>query len=344
VRPGEKVSVLGAGGWGTALSIVLARRGYRVMLWARRGELAESISVTRENPIYLPGVRIPEGIQVSCDLEDAIRDSGLVVMAAPSHGIREVARMCRGLIPRGALVVSASKGLEVDTLKRMSQVIGEEMPSCMVTVLSGPNFAREVARGKPTASVSSSPKAPLAALVQDAFMDPMFRVYTNTDVIGVELGGALKNVYAIGAGIIDGKDMGLNAQAAFITRSLAEMIRLGVAMGARPLTFSGLSGMGDLVLTCFGQYSRNRWCGMELGRGRALEDILSQTRMVVEGVRTAQVAHNLALLHNVEMPIIHQIHAVLHRGRDPEGALMDLMTRDKKAEVDAGIDSWEALG
>ncbi len=334
-----KVCILGAGGWGTALAVLLARKGVEIHLWARRPEFASLLAAERENPTYLPGVKLPPGVCVSSNLDQAVPGSETIILTLPSHGLRRVARSLAARLSPGrpVPVVSAAKGLEEDSLKRMSQVLTEELPSRYhrwVVVLSGPNFAAEVARGYPTTTVVASPNWEVASRVQDLLMTPTFRVYTNHDVVGVELGGALKNVYAIAVGVSDGLGLGYNARSSLITRCLAEMTRLGVAMGANPLTFAGLSGMGDLVLTCTGKYSRNRQCGLALAGGQHLQEILSQTQMVVEGVRTTRAARQLGLKYGVSMPVTDELYRVLFEGKNPADGVKSLMSRGKRNELD----------
>jgi len=330
-----KVCVLGGGGWGTAISILLAGKGDEVTLWTRREEHARAMTEERYNRDYLPGVPLPRTLHITSDMDQAVEDAEFLIVAVPSHGVRDVLRR----LPRtknDTVFVSLTKGIEVDTLLRMSEVIVQETGSSprKVAALSGPNFALEVARGLPTASVAACVDEDTARRVQDAFMTERFRVYSHTDVLGVELGGALKNIYAIGVGIIDGMNIGQNARAAFMTRSVAELARLGLKMGANPLTFAGLSGLGDLVLTCTGELSRNRRCGILIGQGKRLEDVLAETRMVVEGVNTTRAARRLAAREGVAMPIVEQIYSILFEGAHPGRCLDSLMTRMKRRELD----------
>jgi glycerol-3-phosphate dehydrogenase (NAD(P)+) len=310
--------------------------GLPVRLWARRPELARDIGISRQNVHYLPGIHLPEQLLATADLGIALECRSHVIVAVPSQHLRVVGRMALSCMAPGTLVLTASKGIEVPTLMRMSEVLSEELGGLVagVAAISGPNFAEEVARQVPTATVVASPDLEVARTFQRALMAPHFRVYTNTDIIGVEIGGALKNIYAIGAGLIDGMGLGHNTRAAFMTRALSELVRLGLALGARSSTFSGLSGMGDLVLTATGNLSRNRQCGMELGKGRRLRDILENSRMVVEGVETTRAASSLARRHGVEMPIVEGVYAILFQDADPASVLQDLMTRDPKAEME----------
>ncbi|MBC7186138.1 MAG: NAD(P)H-dependent glycerol-3-phosphate dehydrogenase [Calditrichaeota bacterium] len=332
-----KVAVIGAGGWGTALAILLHGNGHEVRLWEFRPEVAEELARTRENRHLLPGVLIPEQILITADLEKAATEAELVVVAVPSHTMREVARLLRPLPGmRKALVVSATKGIENDSLMRMTEVLLAEIPELeprRLVALSGPSHAEEVSRGISTAVVCACPSEESARFAQRAFMNKAFRVYTSSDVIGVELGGALKNVIAIAAGICDGAGFGDNTKAALQPRGLVEIVRLGVKMGANPLTFAGLTGMGDLIVTCMSKHSRNRYLGEQIGKGRTLQQVLSEMVMVAEGVRTTRSAYELSLLHNVEMPITREVYRILFEGKDPRTALEDLMTRDAKMEA-----------
>jgi glycerol-3-phosphate dehydrogenase (NAD(P)+) len=325
--------VLGAGGWGTALAAHLARAGHDVDLWARDGALAAEMAVRRANPVYLPDVHLPDGVRPTADLHAAMRGSRFVVAAVPSHGLRAVLALARQDVPPSAVVVSATKGLEQASLDRMSQVIAQELgPQVRVAVLSGPSFASELARELPTALAVASNDAEAVDVVQEEFRAPYVRLYGTDDVIGVELGGALKNVIAIAAGLVEGLGLGHNAQAGLITRGLAEISRLASAAGARRETLAGLAGLGDLVLTCAAGPSRNRRVGVELARGRPLREILDGMRMVAEGVRTTEAALALASRYGVEMPIAAQVSALLTGKRDPREALSELMGRPQRDE------------
>jgi len=332
------VAVIGAGGWGTALACVLARAGNAVRLWARRPEFAEHLQVRRENDAYLPGVSLPPEIRVASCHAVALENAGLVILATPTQALREVLAAIQPSVRAGALVVSASKGIEISTLTRPSELICELLgPGHPAISLSGPNFAAEVARGLPGATVLASAKREDAARARQWFAGQQpFRVYTHDDLIGVELGGALKNVIAIIAGMADGLGLGLNARAAIITRGLAEISRLGVAMGADPLTFAGLSGLGDLVLTCTGAASRNQWAGRELGQGRTIEEIVGGTRMVVEGVSTTKAAWQLAQRHGVDMPLTGELHQVLFEGKPAAEVLASILSRSLRDERESG--------
>jgi glycerol-3-phosphate dehydrogenase (NAD(P)+) len=333
VAHASHVTVLGAGGWGTALAVHLARVGHDTVLWGRDEALVARLRTGRTNPVYLPDVVLPATLRVTADLDEALHGSTLVVAAVPSHGTRDVLRAAARAIPPRAPIVSATKGLEQDTLYRMSEVIAQEVPGASVAVLSGPSFASEVARELPTAVAIASHDEQVVDTVQRDFRAPYFRLYGTHDVIGVELGGALKNVMAIGAGVAEGLGLGHNAQAGLITRGLAEMTRLAVAAGARRETLAGLSGLGDLVLTCTGSLSRNRHVGVDLGRGRALREVLAGMKMVAEGVRTTAAALALGDKYGVELPIASQVSALLTGGKDARMLLDELMLRPQKAEV-----------
>ena len=325
------LAVLGDGGWGTTLALYLHRQGHRVRWWGPFPEQVARLRRRRENTQFLPGVRLPAALPITADMADAVQGAELIVLAVPSLYVRRVCRQLAGtLIGRPALV-SAAKGLEPGTLKRMTQVAREELGALPIAVLSGPNIAAEIARGHPASSVVASRDAPLAAALQRAFMSDRLRIYTSDDVTGVELGGALKNPIAIAAGISDGLGLGSNAKAALMTRGIAEMARLGAALGARPATFWGLSGVGDLVTTCCS--GRNRWLGEQIGKGRPARRLIRESRMVFEGVETARAAAALARRRRVEVPIIEQVTAVLFRNRSPASALSALMRRAGKAET-----------
>jgi glycerol-3-phosphate dehydrogenase (NAD(P)+) len=328
-------AVLGAGSWGTALAIHLARTGHGVHLWARDAAFVEELHATRVNGRYLPDIILPEAISTTASLASALDGARFVVVAVPSHGLRAVVRASIPHLAKGAILVSTTKGIETDTLRRMSQVIdGETHGSCRIVVLSGPSFAAEVARGLPTAVLAASSDDNAAAAVQEHFRGPGLRLYANNDVAGVEIGGALKNVIAIAAGVVEGLNLGHNALAALITRGLAEISRLACAEGGRRETLAGLSGLGDLVLTCTGNLSRNRRVGMELGRGRRIDEILAGMRMVAEGVRTTGAALALGQKHGIELPIADQMQSVLDGRRSPAEAVGILMLRRQRAEVD----------
>lgn len=327
------LAIAGGGSWGTALAIALAPRFESVRLWVHEADLAERMQQSRENDLYLPGFSLPPNIRVTSEMADALRDAPLILGVMPSHHARAVyAAMTPHLAP-GAMVVSATKGLENGTLLRMSQVIAAELPEARIAVLSGPTFAREIAQGQPAAAIIASADEATAAYVQQAFSGPALRFYTNPDLTGVELGGALKNVIALGAGICQGLGLGSNPLAALVTRGLAEMTRLAVAEGASPLTLAGLSGLGDLVLTCYGELSRNRKVGLELGRGKPIGEIVTSMQMVAEGVKTTRAAVELAARHGLDMPITQQMDAILHHGKSPRLAVRELMERGLKTET-----------
>jgi glycerol-3-phosphate dehydrogenase (NAD(P)+) len=331
----ERIAILGAGSWGTALGVHLARTGHAVRLWARDDALASDMSRARVNRRYLPDVAFPDGLSPAAALDAALDAVSFVVAAVPSHGLRGVVRAAGSLVPAGAVLVSAAKGLEERSLHRMSQVIAEETGgSHPVVVLSGPSFAVEVARGLPTAVLAASADAHAVSRVQESFRGPAFRLYASDDVAGVEIGAALKNVIAIAAGAVEGLGLGHNSMAALITRGLAEISRLACAEGGRRETLAGLSGLGDLVLTCTGQLSRNRHVGIELARGRTLDDVLGTMRMVAEGVRTTHVALELGGRHGIELPIAARMAAVLDGRQSPREAVETLMLRRQRAETE----------
>jgi len=328
----EKISVIGAGGWGTALAVLLAERREKVCLWAHSPETAEEIRTQRTNTHYLPGVTIPVGVQPTNDLAEAAAD--LAVMVVPSRYFRQVASgLGEAGLPEGAVVVSCTKGIEHSTGHVMTQVLEECLPGRRHAVLSGPNLAAEIARGIPAAGVVGSRHADILPALQETFSLAAFRAYTSDDVAGIQLGGALKNVFAIAAGASDGLRMGDNAKAALVTRALAEMMRLGVALGGRRETFAGLSGIGDLMVTCFSKHSRNRGFGERLGRGEASDAIQASMKMVAEGVPTAISALECAKRLGIEAPITAQVHAVVHEGRSAREALGALLDRPLKPET-----------
>ena len=331
------VTVLGAGSWGTALAVHLGRIGHDVRLWARDGTLVDEIASRRANAVYLPDVRLPDSASVTRDIREALAGADLVVSAIPSHGCRGVMQAAAPFLTRRAVIVSATKGLEAGSMLRMSQVIEQEAGADHpVVVLSGPSFAIEVARQLPTAVLAASANPAAIQLVQEEFRGPYFRLYGSDDVIGVEIGAAMKNIIAIAAGVVEGLGLGHNALAALITRGLAELTRLACAAGGRRETLAGLSGLGDLVLTCTGSLSRNRHVGAELARGRALADILSSTKMVAEGVITTGAALELGARYDVELPIVTQMAEVLSGRVDVRTALDALMLRRQRAEAEGG--------
>ena len=332
-----KVGVIGAGSWGTALAKLLAEKNYPVTLWAYEPEVAEAVNTRHENPVYHPGIRLPENLTATTDLAAAAAEQELALFVVPSHFMREVLTQAAPHLSPNVLAASAAKGIENETFLTMSGVMAEALPdhiaSRMVAV-SGPSFAREVIQGMPTA-VSAASRDPLAAdAVQQALATDYFRVYTSNDVIGVELGGAVKNVIAIAAGISDGMGFGTNTRAALITRGLVEIARLGVKMGANPMTFAGLAGMGDLVLTCTGDLSRNRQVGLAIGQGKKLKEILAEMKQVAEGVKNAETVYKLSQKVGVEMPITEQVYLILYADKTPAIALATLMGRKLKSEIE----------
>ncbi len=335
----SKIAVIGAGAWGTALAIALGRRNsHTVRLWAYEKEVVDSVRARHTNDLFLPDAPIPHSVSASNSLSEALEGVEIVVSVMPSHHARRVYREMKASLKPNMVFVSATKGIENDTLLRMTEVIREVLTangfSPRLAALSGPSFAREVAKGDPTAITVASSDHELAQLIQREFSDPCFRVYSNDDTVGVELGGALKNIIAIAAGVVDGLGLGHNTAAALITRGLAEISRLTIACGGRMETMAGLAGLGDLVLTCTGGLSRNRTVGVELGKGRKLEDIISGMHgMVAEGVLTTNAAVGLAKKMSVEMPITEQMHAILQQGKAPRDAIRELMTRPSTSEV-----------
>lgn len=326
------IAVLGAGSWGTTLADLLARKGITVRLWAHEADVAEAINARHENAVFLPGAALAPSLTASNDAAEVVRDADLVVSAAPSHAVASVLSAAAGAMRPGTPVVSATKGIEPAELLLMSQLAARILPGQPFAALSGPSFAREVFDGQPTAVVSAATDPAVARLVQEAFSTPRFRVYSNPDVIGVELAGALKNVIAIAAGMLEGLGLGHNPRAALITRGLAEITRLGRAMGADPLTFAGLAGMGDLILTTTGSLSRNRGLGVALAEGQSLDQYRAAHRSVAEGANTSRAAAALAAREGVEMPITANVCAILFDGKSPRDSVSELMERDLKAE------------
>jgi len=327
-----RIAVLGAGSWGTTLANLLACKGDEVHLWAYEPEVVEAVNRDRENPMYLPGVSLSGKIRALGDAREAVAGAEVIVSAPPSHAVRSVIRGLGDAVSPGALVVSVTKGIEADTLALMSEVFAECLPKLRFSVLSGPSFAAEVCQGQPTAVVAAARDEATARAAQGVFATPAFRVYSNLDVIGVELAGALKNVIAVAAGIAEGLGMGHNPRAALITRGLAEITRLGVAMGADPLTFAGLAGMGDLVLTTTGSLSRNRSLGVALAEGQSFEEYRATHRSVAEGANTSRAGAALGERLGIELPITEQVCEVLFRGKAPREAIAELMGRELKSE------------
>lgn len=329
-----KCGVIGAGAWGTALANVLADNGHATVIWAHEADVVAGINSGHENGRFLPGVRLSPELRATAEREAAVEDAELIVYATPSHVLRDIASSARSWTPEHATLVVATKGLERARLALMTDVIAEELPGRPVVGLSGPSFAAEVAARQPSAIVAASTDAAAALRAQEALSSPSFRIYTHDDVTGVELGGALKNVMAVATGISDGLGLGFNARAALITRGLAEIVRLGVKLGARPATFSGLAGVGDLVLTCTGALSRNRNIGLEIGRGASLGDVLAARETVAEGVATTESAKALSEREGIEMPIVNAVHRVLFERQPARWALVELMTRGLRGEQD----------
>jgi glycerol-3-phosphate dehydrogenase (NAD(P)+) len=331
----ENIGVIGAGSWGTTLADLLAKKGHSVTLWAYEPELVRAMTASGMNDTFLPGIPLSPRLRFTNSLEEAVAGKGMLLFVVPSQVVRGVISNILPAIPADAVIVSASKGIELGTLLTISQVYEELLPASRFrnfAVLSGPSFAREVAQEMPTVVVAAAHEEQVARRIQKVFTTPVFRVYTNQDIMGVELGGAIKNVIALAAGIADGLGFGNNTRAALITRGLAETARLGRAMGARNETFAGLAGMGDLVLTCTGDLSRNRTVGIKLGQGMKLEAILGEMRMVAEGVKTTESARNLARKLGIDMPITEKVYNVLYADQSPREAVVELMTRDLKAE------------
>lgn len=333
----EAVGVIGGGSWGTALANLLASKGISVFLWVFEEDLCEEMQQTKENSLYLPGVQLSPLLHPDNSLEAVLADKRILLMAVPSHVHRHVAMQMLDFLKGPVVVISATKGIENESLKTMSAIWQEIMPDSIsweYGVLSGPSFAREVVKKVPTAVTVASESKEIAQEVQELFSTQYFRVYTSTDVIGVEMAGALKNIIALAAGMIDGLGLGHNTRAALMTRGLAEMSRLGTSMGAHPLTFLGLAGVGDLVLTCTGDLSRNRTVGYQLGQGKKLAEILAEMKMVAEGVKTTRSVYNLAQQRGIEMPICDQIYRILYEDQPPEKAVAELMQRELKHELD----------
>ena len=328
-----KISVLGAGSWGTALSLLLYNNGHSVRLWSALKDEVEMLNTKREHESKLPGVRLPEDIEITWDLESCLKDPDVAVLAVPSPFTRSTSAQMAPYVKKGQIIVNVAKGVEENTLMTLSEIISQEIPQADVCVLSGPSHAEEVGRGIPTTCVVSASERKTAEYLQGIFMSPVFRVYTTPDILGVELGGALKNVIALAAGAADGLGYGDNTKAALITRGIAEIARLGTKMGARIETFYGLSGIGDLIVTCASVHSRNRKAGYLIGKGYTMKEAMDEVKMVVEGVYSAMAAKSLAEKFQVEMPIIEEVNKVLFADKKAADAVMDLMIRDKKVET-----------
>lgn len=333
----EKMCVIGAGSWGSALALSLHKNGHKVYMWSRDVNQVTEINNTRENSRYLPGIKFPEDLIVSNDLEEVVRDSKIIVLGVPSQAIRSICKQIKPYINDKQILVDVAKGLERGTGLRLSQVAKEELPNNPYVTLSGPSHAEEVSRFMPTTLVSACEDISIAEVVQDAFMSPTLRVYTNPDKVGVELGGALKNIIAFGAGMCDGLGYGDNTKAALMTRGITEIARLGVAMGADVNTFTGLSGIGDLIVTCTSMHSRNRRAGILMGQGKSLQETLDEVKMVVEGITATEVAYKVSRDLNIDMPITEAIYSVLYEGANPKEAVLELMTRNKKHEMEDSV-------
>ena len=331
-----KISVMGTGSWGTALAILLHNNGHQVLLWSAHSQKAAALNETREDSKKLPGTKIPEGILITDDEKEALASPDVAVFASPSAYMREISRRLSGLVRQGQIIVNVAKGVEEKTLMPVCDIIKEEIPQADVCVLSGPSHAEEVSRGLPTTCVVSAKKKETAEYLQGIFMSPVFRVYTTPDMLGVELGGALKNVIALAAGTADGLGYGDNTKAALITRGIAEMARLGARMGAKLETFAGLSGIGDLIVTCASVHSRNRRAGYLMGKGYTMQQAMDEVQMVVEGVYSAKAAKELAEKYDVEMPIVMEVNKLLFENKPASEAVKDLMQREKQGEI-----SWE---
>jgi len=332
-----KIAVVGAGSWGTAIADLLGCKGYPLSLWAFEKEVKDHIQKFHENKIFLPHHKLSPNISASNDLAEVVSDKNLVVVVVPSHVMRNVTKKMAGHLSGNSILISASKGIEQKTHLTMSGVIKESLPEVVegrLAVISGPSFAKEVAQKMPTTVTVACKNSEIAALVQHLFATPYFRVYSSDDMIGVELGGSVKNVIAIAAGIVDGLELGLNTRAALITRGMTEIRRLGLNLGANPRTFTGLAGVGDLVLTCTGNLSRNYSVGIKLGRGKKLQEILAEMHMVAEGVKTAKSVYNFSRKLGVEMPICHEVYRILYKDLAPQKAVHRLMTRTLKQELD----------
>lgn len=331
----DKIAVIGAGSWGTAVAFMLGQKGFNVVLRARRAEITDGIRQNHRNAEYLSEVRLPDDVGSTADLPEALKGADVIVFAVPSHAIRETCRQASALIRKDALLISLAKGLEAETFMRMSEVIAQEMPESFadrIAVLSGPNHAEEVSKMIPSATVVASTSVSTATFFQDLFMTPFFRVYQNSDLVGVEIGGASKNVIAVAAGMSDGLGFGDNTKASLMTRGLAEMTRLGVAVGALPVTFSGLSGMGDLIATCISRHSRNRGTGEKIAMGKTVAQIQQETTMIAEGIVATKVIDSFAVKLGIELPITHNVFEVLYQGKDPHQSVNDLMTRGPNTE------------
>ena len=328
-----KITILGDGGWGTTLAILLSRKGFPVTLWGAFSENIAGMEKRRLNQKFLPGIKIPKQITLTSDLKTALQNKEIIVLAVPSQYMRQVLKKVKSISrPSKTIYLSVTKGIEIGSLKRVSEVIHSELGSIKLAVLSGPTIAHEIAQGKPAVAVIASHNQKIGELLQGIFMTDRFRIYTNDDVVGVELGGSLKNIIAIACGISDGLGFGANTKAAILSRGLAEISRLGAAMGAKQATFSGISGLGDLVTTCISPYSRNRFVGEQIGKGKKMQQIISHMQMVAEGVPTAKSAYTLSLKYKVDMPIAKEVYNVLYKNKPALKAFKDLMARERKKE------------
>lgn len=339
----ERITIVGTGSWGTTLAVMLARDAREVCLWARTAGEAQKLRVARENKAFLPGVILPHNLAITHSLEEALSSCGMLMLVVPAQRMRENVRRVSPYLQKDTIILSAAKGLETETALRMSEVIVEELGpeyDDRICVLSGPNLSREIAAGLPAGTVIAAEEASVAEFAQRVIMTPLFRVYAHDDVVGVELGGALKNIIALGAGAADEFGYGDNAKSVYMTRGLAEITRLGVAAGANPLTFAGLAGVGDVLCTCASRHSRNHYVGEELAKGRSLADIQASMKMIAEGVDTTRAALKLARRYGVEMPITEAIYQVLFEGKDPRRVVKEMMLRDPKREFEGPVEEW----
>lgn len=328
-----KINVIGSGGWGTAIAIMLAKNGHDILMWSYLKEESDNLKKYYENKPYLPGVKIPATVEFTSDIS-LCGDADLIIIATPSHAVRSTASALAPYLKKGQIVLNISKGLEDKTHATLSQVLKEELPDCEIAVMSGPSHAEEVSRSIPTTNVVAANTEAIANKIQDIMTGPNFRVYINSDMLGVELGGALKNVIALSAGILDGLKLGDNTKAALITRGIVEIARLGVAMGAKPETFNGLSGIGDMIVTCTSMHSRNRRAGILIGQGKTREEATAEVKMVVEGIKTCKAAKELADIMNVEMPIVNEAYKILFEGMPASDSIRNLMQRESKHETE----------
>ena len=338
----KKISVIGAGSWGSALALSLYKNNHKVYMWTRDEEQVKEIHETKQNSKFLPGIIFPDDLIISGNLEEVVKDSEIIVLAVPSQAVRSVCKQIKPFVKDNQILVDVAKGLERETGLRLSDVVKEELPNNPYVALSGPSHAEEVSKFMPTTLVAACEEIKYAEEVQDAFMSPSLRVYTNPDIIGVELGGALKNIIAFGAGMCDGLGYGDNTKAALMTRGIAEMGRLGVAMGANVNTFTGLAGIGDLIVTCTSMHSRNRRAGILIGQGKSLEETLEEVKMVVEGITATEVAHEVAKKMNIDMPITNAIYSVLYENKNANEVVANLMMRSKKHEMEEIV--YDKLG